>query len=372
MDIGIPKEVGYGERRVGLSPGGVEALVADGHRLWIESKAGLGSGFSDMDFAAAGADLTHSTEETLRRARLVISVGPPREEHLPHLTSDHIWAGFLHLAVAPISILDEILTRGITALDYGTMSTDDGLLPVQKTLSDLTGRLAVHVAANLLHTEQGGPGILLSGLPGVPAADVVVVGAGAVGTSAALLLSAIGAQVTVLDCDLAALERLEARVQRRVVTLASNPGNLRKAVAFADVLVACVLVPGDRAPRLITRDMVRSMRPRSVILDVSIDQGGAVETSRPTSLLDPTFMEEGVLHYCVPNVASAVSRTATHAVTNALLPFLRRIAKEDVGGAVRSDPVVARGVNAFRGRLTHPRVAGVFRRPYERVERLLD
>ncbi|MFQ5790660.1 MAG: alanine dehydrogenase [Acidobacteriota bacterium] len=373
MDIGIRREAEYGERRVGLSPGGVETLVADRHRVYVQSNAGQQSGFSNLDYASAGAQVVHSSEETLRRSQLILSVGPPREAELPYLSADQMWAGYLHLAVCPVHLLEELLERRITLIDYATMETEQGWLPAQSPVSEVAGRMSVHVAAWLLQQdEQQGPGILLSGVPGVPPADVVIVGGGVVGTSAARAFAGLGAQVTLLDKSPAVMKRVDNEFHGRVVTMAAHQQNLRKAVSFADVLIGCILIPGGRTPRLITREMVRSMRPGSVIVDISIDQGGSVETSRPTTLRDPTFVEEGIIHYCVPNMASAVGRTATHAMTNAVLPFVRDLASLGVEQAVRRDACLARGVNLYRGRLINRRVAASFQREAVPLSSLLS
>jgi alanine dehydrogenase len=371
MNIAIPLESARGERRAGLSPAGVESLVAGGHRVYVQSRAGLGSGFTDMDYAAAGGRIVHSAEEALGRAALVLSVGPPSAEQLPSLGTEHTWAGYLHLAVAPSTVMDDLLARGTTLIDYETIETDDGVLPAQAPMSELAGRMSVHVAATLLQNDGAGLGVLLSGLPGVPPADVVIVGGGVVGTSAAQCFAGLGARVTLLDLNPEVLKRVDDNLRGRVVTMAANTHNLRKAVAFADVLVVAVLIRGERAPRIVTRDMVRRMRPRSVILDISIDQGGAVETSRLTTLQDPTFVEEGVIHYCVPNMPSAVGRTATHAMTNAILPFVHKIADLGVAPAAQQDPTLARGVNVYGGRITNAGLAASSRRSFEPLASLL-
>lgn len=335
-----------------------------------------------MDYAAAGAQVVHSTREVLSRSSLVLSVGPPRPSDLAFLGPEHTWAGYLHLAVAPVTLLDGLLERKVTLVDYQTIETDDGVHPAQNPVSEVAGRMAVHVAAMLLQDDGSGPchtatfgrglGMLLSGVPGVPAADVVIVGGGVVGTNAARGFAGLGAQVTLLDNNLGVLKRIDEEFRGQVVTMAGHAHNLRKAVSFADVLIGCVLVPGGRAPRIITREMVRSMHPGAVILDISIDQGGSVETSRQTSLSEPTFLEEGVIHYCVPNMASAVGRTATYSTTNAILPFIREMAHLGVANATRRNRALARGINVYRGHLTNPELAASFRRRCEPLSSLLE
>jgi alanine dehydrogenase len=382
MNIGIPREAGHGERRVGLSPGGVEALVADGHRVYVQSHVGEDKGFADLDYAAAGAQVVRTAEETIRKSTLILSIGPPNQNVLSFLGSQHVWAGYLHLAVAPVTLLDGLLEKRMTLIDYQTIETDVGIHPAQNPVSEVAGRMSVHVAAMLLQNDEEGPchactygkglGMLLGGVPGVPPADVVIVGGGVVGTNAARGFAGLGAQVTLLDNDVEVLKSIDYEFRGQVVTMAAHAQNLRKAVSFADVLIGCVVIPGGRAPKIITREMVRSMRPGSVVLDISIDQGGSVETSRLTSLREPTFLEEGVIHYCVPNMASAVGRTATYAITNAVLPFIEALATHGVAEATRRDTVLSRGVNIYRGHLTNPHVAASFHRRYEPLSSLLE
>jgi alanine dehydrogenase len=268
-------------------------MVAEGHRVYVQSHIADEKGFADLDYAAAGAQVVHSLEETIQKSTLILSVAPPDQNALPFLGPRHIWAGYLHLAVAPVTLLDGLIDRKVTLIDYQTIETDAGHHPAQNPMSEVAGRMAVHVAASLLGK---GLGMLLSGVPGVPPADVVIVGGGVVGTNAARGFAGLGAQVTLLDNNIEVLKSIDNEFRGQVVTMAAHAQNLRKAVAFADVLIGCVLIPGERAPRVISREMVRSMRPGSVILDISIDQGGSVETSHLTSLREPTFVEEGVIH----------------------------------------------------------------------------
>ncbi|MDT7883269.1 MAG: alanine dehydrogenase [Thermoflexus sp.] len=359
MHIGIPKERRPEEYRVSLTPAGVEMLTQAGHTVWVESGAGLGAGFTDEDYRRAGAQIVYSGPEVYGRADLVVKVARPTQEEFEWLREGQALMGFLHLAAARRDKIEILLRRRITAIAYETVQADDGSLPILAPISAIAGRMAAHVAATLLQNDRGGKGILLGGAPGVPPAEVVILGAGVVGSNAARAFAGMGASVYVLDKDIRRLQRLEELCGSQVITMVSHPYNLRKVVRFADVLIGAVLVPGARTPILVTREMVRAMKPRSLIMDISIDQGGCVETSRPTTHRDPTFVEEGVIHYAVPNMTGVLGRTATHALTNALWPFLEEIARVGLEEALDRDPALARGVNTREGRVTHPELARV-------------
>lgn len=356
MNIGVPREAEF-ENRVGMTPAGAGILVAEGHRVFVESKAGVNAGFSDEDYLHAGTQVVYSPEEAWGRADLVAKVRAPVARELPYLHEEQILTGFLHLAVAPRSLIDVLLHRRITAIAYETIQERDGRLPVVIPMSEIAGRMIPVVAGGLLNNAMGGRGILLSGLPGIPSAEIVIVGAGVVGYNAAKTFLGLGAQVTLLDNNPDRLRDMDDRLRGRANTMLANTANLRKVCRFADVLVGCVLVPGARAPRLISRDMVQSMKRGAVLMDVSIDQGGCVEGTRPTTLRDPVYMEDGVVHYCVPNMSAAVARTATYAMSNATMPYLAMLAREGLVPAVREHPALARGVMTARGRLVSPVLA---------------
>jgi alanine dehydrogenase len=345
MHIGVPRERHVDEHRVGLTPAGVELLTAAGHVCSVESDAGRGAGFSNIDYERAGGRIVYSTEEAHGRADLVFRVGLVTEEEAAWLQPGAIVAGFLHLAARRRTVVEAFLEKRITAIAYETIQ-DDGALPVLMPLSQVAGRMVPQVAGRLLQNDHGGKGILLGGVPGVPPAEVVIIGAGTVGAAAARAFLGIGATVYLLDRDLARLQHIDETCAggRRPIMMVSHPFNIRKTVRFADVLVGAVLVPGARTPIVVTREMVKSMKPRSVILDVAIDQGGCVETSRPTTHRDPTFVEEGIIHYCVPNMTSVVARTATHALNNAMWPFMWEIARLGLDEALNRMPALKRGV----------------------------
>ena len=349
MNLSLPRERRPDENRVGLTPAGVELLTAAGHRCYVETNAGLGVGFTDDDFARAGAQIVYSGEEAYGRADLVVKVARPTAEELVWLREGQAVLAFWHLASASPDNVQALIERRITAIAYETIQTEDGSLPVLRTMSQIAGRMAVQIAGTLLQNDHGGRGILLGGSAGIPPAQVVILGAGGVGISAARAFQGLGASVYILDRDLAKLERLAERCGP-VITMVSHPFNLRKVVRFADVLIGAVLVPGHRTPLLVTREMVREMRPRSVIIDIAIDGGGCVETSRPTTHRNPTFIDENVIHYCVPNMAGVLGRTATHALNNATWPLVQQLA-EGVEAAITRDPALGRGVQTHAGRI---------------------
>lgn len=359
MHIGIPRERRPDEYRVGLTPAGVELLTASGHTCVIEHDAGRGAGFADVHYERAGGHIVYSPEEAYGRADLVLKVAPLTSQELLWLREDSILMGFLHLAAGKPDVVQTLLAKRVTAIAYETIQEEDGTLPVLRPLSQVAGRMAPQIAATLLQNDQGGNGILLGGVPGVPPAEVVIVGAGTCGAAAAQAFLEIGASVYLLDKNLRRLQDLDALygTGRKPVLMVSHDFNVRKVVKFADVLVGAVLVPGARAPVVITREMVRTMKPRSVILDISIDQGGCVETSRPTTHRNPTFVEEQVIHYCVPNMTAVVARTATHAFNNAAWPFVREIAHRGLDSAMAHLPGLGRGLATHRGQVVHPALA---------------
>ncbi len=354
MDIGIPRERRESEYRVGLTPIGVQLLTAEGHAVYVEHRAGLGAGFSDRDYEQAGARIAYQPQEAYGRADLVLKVARPTAEESEWLREGQTLMGLLHLAAARRSRVDALVEKQVTAVGYEMIQNEDGSLPVLTPLSQVAGRMLVQVAATVLQNDKGGKGILLSGVPGVPPADVVIIGAGTVGTDAARAFLDIGATVHVLDRDLQRLRHLDATLHGRAITMVAHEFNVRKVVKFADVLIGAVLIPGQRAPILITREMVKTMRPRSVIIDVSVDQGGCVETSRPTTHATPTFVEEGIIHYCVPNLPAVVARTATHAFNNAAWPYIQAVARLGIDAALEADPALARGVNTRHGQIVNP------------------
>jgi alanine dehydrogenase len=349
MYIGIPKESRTFEYRVGLSPAGVEILSQNGHQIFVEHEAGVMAGFSDADYEKVGARLVFSTEEAFGRADLLLKVSRPVQAELNWIRPGTILAGFLHLASTQQDKIDILLEKKITSIAYEQIQAPDGSLPVLRPFSQIGGAMAAQIAARLLQNNWGGKGILMGGVPGVPPAEVVVLGAGVVGTYAVQMFLGMGAHVTVIDQNLAALQRIWDRFPC-IVTKMSTKRNIERSVTYADVVVGAVLSPGHRAPILVTREMVRSMKPRSVIMDVSIDEGGCVETSRPTTHEHPVYIEENILHYCVPNIPGAVARTATHAFVNSAMPYITEIAALGPS-AILNNPSIEAAINTHDGKL---------------------
>jgi alanine dehydrogenase len=371
MNFGIPRELREREKRVGLGPSGAQDLVRAGHRVYLESGAGLGAGFPDTDYQKVGTEVVFTPEEAWGRADVVLKVAPPLPAEHSLLREDHVVLAFMHLVVAPKGLIHAFEERGITAIAMEGIEDEDGSLPVLTPMSEVGGRMAPVIAAQYSQSSYGGLGIVLSGVPGVPAAHVVILGGGVVGQNAARSALGLGAQVTVLDSSAKHLQRLDDLFGGRLITMVANPHNIERAVRYADVLIGAVLVPRQRAPVLVTRDMVRAMRKRAVIVDVSIDQGGCIETSRPTTHNDPVFVEEGVLHYCVPNIPGNVARTATHSLSNVLVPFLLRMGSEGLERTLLADPALAKGVNVYRGKVVDRAVGEAHGIAAGRLEELL-
>ncbi len=352
MNVGIPKERRPFEYRVGLTPMGVEAIFKSGHAIFVEHDAGSMAGFPDNEYEKAGARIVYSIDEVFGRADLLLKIARPTEEELDWLQPKSTIMGFLHMASAKRSKVDSLLKDKITAIAYEQIQEKDGSLPILRPFSQIGGAMAAEVASRLLHTDQGGRGILLGGIPGVPPADVVILGGGTSGSFAARAFIGMGAHVTVLDKDMSALTRV-SQCSGNIVTLPSTERNIEKALEYADVLVGAVLVHGERAPMLVSRELVRKMKPRSVIIDISIDQGGCIETSRPTTHDHPSFIEEGVVHYCVPNMPSVVARTATNGFVNVALPYILDIITMGVEKAMKNNPAIEFGVATNNGELRH-------------------
>ncbi len=365
MEIGVPKEVRDLEMRVGLTPAGVLALVRAGHTVYVERGAGNGAGFSNEDYRGAGAQIVYSATEAYGRADVVVKMTRPVAAEHSLFRPGQAILSFLHLATASADLYEALVERGITAIAYEMIQEEDGRLPVLLPMSEVAGRLAPVIAGRLLMNNGGGRGILLNGIPGVPPAAVVIMGGGMLGTNAARSFLGLGAQVTILDHDVRKLQHLDDMFAGRVTTMLANEYNLQRSVEFADVLVGCVRVRGRRAPVLVTREMVHRMRPGSVIIDFSIDQGGCVATSRPTTLRDQTYTEEGVIHHCVPTITATVARTASHALTNAALPYLLSLATYDLPAALEHTQALRQGVNLYQGRLVHVDIAAALGRKLE-------
>jgi alanine dehydrogenase len=348
MIIGVPKEIKDHEFRVSLTPDGVRTLCAAGHTIWVEPTAGEGSGFSDEEYRKAGAHLAGSKAHLFEEAGLIVKVKEPLPPEYTLFRPRQTLFTFLHLA-ASAELTRALVETGVTAIAYETTESRDGGLTMLKPMSEIAGRMSVQVGARYLEQAPGGRGVLLGGVPGVAPAAVVVLGAGVVGSAATRIAVGMGAQVTVFNLDLERLRALDELYHGRIVTLAANQAWIDRAVEEADLVVGAVLVKGAKAPRVVSRSVVARMKPGSVVVDVSVDQGGCFETTRPTSHSDPVYQVDGVLHYCVANMPGIVPRTSTFALTNATLPFIVRLASAGVERAIRSEPGLARGVNVMNG-----------------------
>ncbi len=356
MKIGVPKEIKVHEYRVGLVPAAVRELVAAGHEVLVERAAGSGVGFDDADYEAVGARIAADARAVFAAADLVVKVKEPQLVECAMLRPGQVLFTYLHLA-ADRPQAEALMRSGAHAIAYETVTARDGSLPLLTPMSEVAGRMSVQVGATLLHKSAGGRGMLLGGVPGVAPAKVVILGGGVSGTAAAEIACGMRADVTVIDKSLPRLRELDGLFGGRLKTVFSTAASIETAVASADLLIGAVLVPGAAAPRLVTRAMIKAMRPGAVVVDIAIDQGGCIETSRPTTHADPTYVEEGVVHYCVTNMPGAVAQTSTLALNNATLPYVRALANDGFEVACGKDPGLAAGLNVSQGRIVHSAVA---------------
>lgn len=363
MIIGVPKEVKDLENRVAMTPAGVHELVNRGHTVLVERSAGAGSGYPDEEYVAEGADLVDGPDDVWGRAEMIVKVKEPVEAEFGKMREGQVLFTYLHLA-ADEALTRALIDRGVQAIAYETVQLPNRQLPLLTPMSEVAGRMSIQVGAHYLERTHGGRGVLLSGIPGVTAANVVVIGGGVVGTNAAKVALGIGANVTIVELNVDRLRYLDDTLHGRITTLASSRKNIANAVADADLVIGSVLIPGARAPKLVTADMVEAMRPGSVMVDVAIDQGGCFETSKPTSHSDPTFEVNGVVHYCVTNMPGAVPRTGTQGLTNVTMPYVLAIADKGWQAALAEDPALAKGANVVNGQVTYEAVAEAFGLPY--------
>lgn len=365
--VGVPRETKLGEHRVAITPDGVHELVNHGVTVLIEHGAGAGSSIGDADFAAAGAEIVAAADEAWDRADLVCKVKEPQPEEFERLRPGLVLFTYLHLAAYP-EVADELLTRGVTGIAYETVQLPSGALPLLAPMSEVAGRMAPQVGSHFLEREHGGRGVLLGGAPGVRPARVVVLGAGNVGWNAAWIAQGMEAEVLLLDKNIDRLRWVDQIHRGRIMTLASNRLAVERAVAEADLVIGAVLVPGGRAPVVVTDAMVAGMRPGSVVVDVAIDQGGCVEGIHETTHAAPVYERHGVQHYAVGNIPGAVPHTSTYALTNATLPYALALATRGVAGAIDAEPELAGGLNTAGGHVTNPVVAGALGRPAVALE----
>jgi alanine dehydrogenase len=372
MIIGVPKEVKDHESRVGVTPAGVKALVESGHKVLVEHDAGALSAFPDDDYQAAGAEIVGSAYDVWRLANMVVKVKEPVEKEYKHFREGLVLFTYLHLA--PLTELtNALLEKKVTGIAYETVRDRTGALPLLTPMSEVAGRMSVQVGATYLEKEHGGRGVLLGGVPGVAPGNVCIIGGGIVGTNAAKIALGMGAKVTLIDLNLNRLRELDDIFGGRLYTVASNSYNVERAVSEADLVIGGVLIPGAAAPKIVTRAMVDKMKKGAVIVDVAIDQGGCIETARPTTHSDPSYVVNGVVHYCVTNMPAAVPNTSTLALTNATFPYLLKLAKLGAEAAIKDprDTGLAEGVNTYNGVLTYGAVAAAQDRPWTPIADLL-
>jgi alanine dehydrogenase len=370
MLVGVPKEIKNHEYRVGLVPSSVRELVFNGHQVIVETNAGVGAGQTDADYVAAGAAIVDTADEVFASAELVVKVKEPLAVERKKLRSGQILFTYLHLAPDAEQTKD-LIESGAICIAYETVTSPNRTLPLLTPMSEVAGRMSVQVGARCLEKEAGGRGVLLGGVPGVPAGDVVILGGGVAGTNAALIALGMGATVTVVDRSADALRRLVAEFGTSIRTMFSTRDAIENLVLGADLVIGTVLVPGAEAPKLVTRDMVAGMKTGSVIVDVAIDQGGCCETSRPTTHSDPTYVVDDVVHYCVTNMPGAVSRTSTFALNNVTLPFALAIADKGYRAALAEDTHLRDGLNVIEGEITCKPVADAQNLPYVKPEAAL-
>ena len=371
MIIGVPKEIKANENRVGMTPGGVAAMIKAGHQVFVETTAGMGSGFSDAEYQQYGAEILPSAKEVFAKADMIVKVKEPLAAEYGLIKKGQILFTYLHLAPEP-ELTKALREKEVVGIAYETIQLEDGSLPLLTPMSEVAGRMATQVGAQFLEKHYGGQGILLGGVPGVPAAEVVIVGGGIVGTNAAKMAVGLGAKVTLLDRSASRLAYLDDLFANRITTVMSNTFSLGEAVAKADLLIGAVLIPGAKAPKLVTEDMVKRMKPGSVIIDVAIDQGGCVETiDRVTTHVNPVYEKHGVVHYSVANMPGAVARTSTYALTNVTLPYALEIASKGYLQAIKEDKALAKGVNVYQGKVTFQAVAEALNLEYTPLCKLI-
>ncbi len=356
MIIGVPREIKNHEARVSLVPTGVRTLVEEGHKVVVETSAGEGSGISDGEYRQVGAEVKESAQAVFGEAEMIVKVKEPLSAEYDSLNEGQILFTYLHLAPA-LELTKALLAQKVIGIAYETVELADGSLPLLTPMSEIAGRLSIQVGAYYLQKENGGSGVLLGGVPGVEPGKVVIIGGGTVGINAAKVALGMGSIVTILDINMDRLRYLTDILAGKLVTIASNKSHIEDAVADADLVVGATLVPGARAPCLVTRDMIAKVRKGSVVVDVAVDQGGCCETTKPTTLADPVFTVDGVIHYCVANMPGAVSRTSTFALTNVTLPYVLKLANLGYKEALRTDAALRKGLNVFKGKLVSKPVA---------------
>lgn len=372
LKIGVPKEVSDDERRMCLTPGGVSVLVSNGHEVYIEQDAGEEANFTDDEFADAGAEIALTIDEVYQKSDMIVKVAPPTESELELLEHEHTLLSALHLGNTTEEFIETLISKAITAIGFEFIKGDDKEFPIVRMMHEITGSMAVQIGAHYLEKSEGGQGIMLGGISGIPPATVVILGAGITAEYAARTALGYGAQVFVMDNDLARLRHLENALDRRIITATANYQYLSSALQYADVVIGAAMLEGERAPCLVTEPMVSSMKSGSVIVDTVIDQGGCIATSRATTHSKPTYVSHDVIHYCVPNIPSNVARTATYALNNVIVPYLLAIG--DAGGiqeCLWTNTALRNGTYVYKKHLTKKSLSQIFDMPYREIEMLI-
>ncbi|KAB8129375.1 alanine dehydrogenase [Gracilibacillus oryzae] len=371
MKIGVPKELKQSENRVALTPAGVMALTNLGHQVNVETNAGMGSGIGDDEYQKAGAIIVPTAKEAWDQ-ELIVKVKEPQKEEFVHFREGQLLFTYLHLA-AEQAVADALIANKVTGIAYETIQNRTGELPLLTPMSEIAGRMSVQVGVHFLEKIHGGKGVLAGGVPGVEPADIVIIGGGVVGTNAAKIAVGLGANVTMLDINIGRLRELEDLFQGKIKTLASNEYNIRTQVERADLLVGAVLIPGGKAPKLVTEEMIQTMGAGSVVVDVAVDQGGIIETiDHITTHDDPVYVKHGVTHYAVANIPGAVPKTATYALTNVTLPYILKLANLGLDELVKKDPAFTKGLNTYKGKIVHEAVAQGLDRKYADIQTIIQ
>jgi alanine dehydrogenase len=361
--IGVPKEIKTREYRVGMIPAGAKAMVNHGHKVFVERGAGEGAGIADGEYEKAGCKMLKSADDVWKRAEMIVKVKEPVEPEYERMQEGQVIYTYFHLAAVP-ALAKVLVEKKVASVAYETIQPEDGSLPLLKPMSEIAGKMAIQVGAMSLEKERGGKGLLLGGVPGVRKAKVGIIGGGVVGSCAAKIAVGMGAQVTVLDVNLNTLTYLDDIFNGQITTLYSDTTNIERVVRESDLVVGAVLIPGAKAPKLVSKELIKKMSKGSVVVDVAVDQGGCIETCRPTTHDDPTYKVSGVVHYCVANMPGAVPMSSTFALNNATRPYGRKIADLGVVEAIKQDPAIARGLNTYGGHVTYEAVANDLGYPY--------
>ncbi len=367
MKIAVPKEIKNNENRVGLVPSGARQLVQDGHEVYVQKNAGMGIGISDEEYIKVGAKIVNTLEDAFAIGEMIIKVKEPQPNEIALLKPHHILYTYLHLA-ADKPQTEGLMKSGATCIAYETIQLEDNSLPLLVPMSEVAGRMSVQVGATYLQLDKGGKGILLGGVPGVRRAKVTIIGCGIAGTNAAQMAVGLGADVTLIDLSTKRLAELDQLFENKVHTIYSNSQNIEDSVINSDLVIGAVLVPGAKAPKLVTREMISKMGKGSVVVDIAVDQGGCIETCKPTTHENPTFVVDGVVHYCVANMPGAVARTSTFALTNVTLKYARMIARDGIDRAIMRDKPLRLGVNIYKGKLVYEQVALDLDLPYSPLQ----